>query len=131
MKKILEFYGVSIFAGIVSLFGMVYYLRAYGQYQAPYNTTIVVAVHNECYAITNYCSGNTMMIPTQSYGEWNSVKYSAPGCLARADYGWDYCYYTPPPWDPCASGCSSDGNSDGGGGGGGGGADGGDGGDGG
>jgi hypothetical protein len=109
MKKILDFYGLSIFAGIVSLFGMVYYLRAYAQLHAPYNTTVAVAVHGECYFVTNYCSGNTMMIPTQSYGEWNSVKYSAPGCLARSDAGWNYCYGT---WDPCGGGCSSDGNGD-------------------
>jgi hypothetical protein len=111
MKKILEFYGVSIFTGIVSLFGMLYYLQAYG-FPAPYNTTMLVAEHNECYHVTNYCSpSNTMMIPTQSYGEWNSVKHSAPGCLSRVDLGWNYCYYTPP-YDPCFPyGCSSDGNS--------------------
>jgi len=109
MKKLLEFYGVSIFAGMVSLFGMVYYLRAYGQYQAPYSTTIVVAEHNECYVVTNYCSGHTMMIPTQSAGEWNSVKNSAPGCLARADAGWGNCYG---PYDPCPGCVSSDGNGD-------------------
>lgn len=66
--------------------GLVGAYEAYSasQYVADPNVSGQIYEFTECYSYNNTCSSDSMMIPTNTSGEWSSVKARAPGCLNLA-----------------------------------------------
>lgn len=92
--------------GILFSVGVIFAYQAWANdyYHAPWWTTVAFYEHGNCAVAMNQCSSQTMLLPTRSWNEWNSLLNSAPSCLNVSLA--DPCSY-------CGVGCSGGGDGSG------------------